>query len=549
MLRLENPPSEFDSYVVFGKNVDQRLGDVGEVGLVLHPRQTDHRPVLVKHTELLQVLGKEITCKEGDWTFVGVAERCEYLVEGGAFSIIVRDALSKLSNSFNSRVYANCNFSDIAAEIVPDGECLGDCGNIPIRLAIQYNESDLDFVQRVLNEHGHQIWCTGGKIYMGATPCGDESTARLGRDIQDYSIVTELGPEDLTVTSYQYTQADRPENVNASLDGGSDSDLESAAIDVRRNSQSSQTLHLVEEESLQAAEDFGQRWLRMWAAGRFRLVGEAPHPYELGSSLKIKSAGTGDESGTDVELRCLVREVTASGLDADGASSYRVEVANMEAFLPDAGVAPGRLFKSQAIVSQTHDDLNRVKVYFPWDPNETETPWLRAVSSSWGDSHMQYIPHNIGDTVVVMWGQYEMDPLVVGATSGGDPVDLPEDITLIRTVDGHSITIVEDNIKILNEMNGGNTSIEILPDQVKVTAQNGEAVTMGGGGLVLDDGQGASIEIKGGNITITGNMIDIKGNSQLTMSAPMTKAESGSGGTVMISGPSVNMNNGALEVI
>jgi len=219
----------------------------------------------------------------------------------------------------------------------------------------------------------------------------------------------------------------------------------------------------------------------------------------------------------------IARSLCASEDHFAVVSRWDVELTSPEAMLDDVPEGANRVITSSAIVTDADDPqcLNRVKAYFPWDRNECETPWLRMASPSWGESHYQFIPPKPNDTVLVMWGQKDMDPLVIGCLSGGDSVDQKSDLIVLQTAEGHTITVGDDGIKLNNEADGGGSLVEIQPDKIVVTAQGGQKVTIGKNSIEIDSGGGGSIEVKSGQIKMTtsGN-IELSGAAGIKLSSP-----------------------------
>lgn len=144
-----------------------------------------------------------------------------------------------------------------------------------------------------------------------------------------------------------------------------------------------------------------------------------------------------------------------------------------------------------------------------------------------------FLPPKLGDTVLVTWGQMDTDPVIIGALPSGQELDLNDQTFALKTADGQKITIGEDNIKLLNEAGGGGSNVEILGDQVVVTASGGQTATVGSDSIVLDNGSGCTIELTSSGITISGTMVEISNSA---------------GASIALNGPTVSINNGALDI-
>jgi len=64
---------------------------------------------------------------------------------------------------------------------------------------------------------------------------------------------------------------------------------------------------------------------------------------------------------------------------------------------------------------------------------------------------MLYVPPKIDDAVMVLWGQDDFDPVVVGSLSKGDTISESSETLVLKTVDGQTITIGKDKIAVHHE--------------------------------------------------------------------------------------------------
>lgn len=113
-------------------------------------------------------IGKNCTVKvetigHGDRFFVGVLAETsliDYSAEGATYSLVLRPWLWLLSHRVNSRIFHNKTVVEIISKVF-DEDHSGYAkyeppgGSFPtIEYCVQHNESDLDFVLRLLQEHG-----------------------------------------------------------------------------------------------------------------------------------------------------------------------------------------------------------------------------------------------------------------------------------------------------------------------------------------------------------------------------------------------------------
>jgi uncharacterized protein involved in type VI secretion and phage assembly len=542
LLQFESEPAFLERFAIQSFDAFQAVGQPGVLTLDLHPRSFRSEIEMETHRSLQEMMGEELRCTIGDWSFVGVVEKIESNTQAQIFRLTARDAMARLENAFGSSVYSEATVDDVVGALLVDGtghECLGNVGSQQTRLAIQYQETNLAFLKRFVNTVGAQVWCAGETIYVGNTPTSDSFTLRLGRDVTGFTVETQLGPESVSVDSVPYASNNSIEQSEYSLGDSDDDEYGSVQDDVisrRSEFQTETTLHVTHEDS--SFEDTGQmahQFLRSQAGGRFSIVGHSSVPVTLGARLSIENYDFEAEEVGDTEVAVVTR-INLHGRRSDDVHTWTFRAENPQALLRHDEPLADRLVKAAAIVQDVDDplDTNRVKVYFPWDRNEAESPWLRIATPYWGDDHAHFSPPKLGDTVLVLWGQRDADPVIVGALPSGQELDLNDQTFALKTADGQKITVGEDNIKLLNEAGGGGSSIEILGDQIVISAANGQTVTIGNDSIVLDNGSGCTIELGSSGITISGMSLDLSNSA---------------GAGISFSGPSVSINNGALEII
>lgn len=537
-MQFEGEPSFLERYVVRSFEVTQVLGRVGVLILHLHPRAGRTELELETHTNLQEALGEEITCNIDDWQFVGVVEKVRTSVQYGTYTLKVRDALSKLEQTYASRVFAEQTVDDIVSMLMPSGqnyECLGDIGSTQVRFAIQFQESNLVFLKRVLNAIGGQIWCAGNTVYVGAQPTGESYELRLGRDLRGYTVETRLGPERVAVDGVPYASDNSIEQSSVDLASEQYGSVQDGAIQRRTDHQTESTLHVTHEDSsYEDTNQMAQHFLRSQAYGRFKFIGQGSTPVTLGGALSIENFDREAGETRDTE-RTVITRIDITGDWTAARHEWTIEAQNPQSFVSrDEQIIP-RMLTSTAIVNDVDDPLstNRIKVYFPWDPNQTSSPWLRAATPYWGTDHVHYAPPEIGDTVLVMWGQRDTDPVVLGSMATNTEFDMRDESFAVTTVEGQKFVIGEDHINITNEAQGGSTAIEMATDNVVIRTGNGQTITIGSDSIMIDNGSGCTAELGSSGITISGTQVEISNSA---------------GAKITLNGPTVSINNGALEV-
>ena len=202
-----------------------------------------------------------------------------------------------------------------------------------------------------------------------------------------------------------------------------------------------------------------------------------------------------------------------------------------------------------AIVTNNHDpeELNRVKLRFPWLSEEGETDWVRIATLMAGNGRGTVFLPEVGDEVLVGFEHGDIDyPYVLGALySGADRPpernsDGRNDRRVIESRNGHRIVFADDNGR---------------DDQIRIETRNGNSVVLddsggnegieistGGGHVVhLDDSSGRIlIQDRAGNrIEGRNGRLDIRGDGSITIRA----------GTIRIRGRTVEIEaSGVLRL-
>jgi len=206
--------------------------------------------------------------------------------------------------------------------------------------------------------------------------------------------------------------------------------------------------------------------------------------------------------------------------------------------------------------NQDPEGLMRVRVRFPWLSDSDESAWARLATPMAGNGRgFMFIPE-VDDEVLVGFEHGDIHrPFVVGALWNGrdappiaqsDAVGSGGEVNKreIKTRAGHTILLDDtsgnEEITIVDKT-GNNKIIFHSPDNsLQIKAQGDLTIETQGKisikaqtGLEIDGG--TSLSVKGANGTV-------EGTGSLTI-------KNGAGAQVALSGPSVNVNNGALEVI
>jgi len=427
------------------------------------------RPFLIQATVLArreiqaaELIGKAVTCSIRrpscpERHFHGIVRTLSRL--GGAhrglaeYRLEVVPRLWNLSRTVDCRVFQNMSAADIVRTVVEEG------GAAPLSFAtelpkvkrpytVQYNESDLDFVQRLLDEIGcgfyfrhergqHSMVVTAVNAGFPAIPGGP----LILRDDGDDS------PEALT--SWQESRHTGPTSAVA-LD-----------YDMLKPSQ------LLRDAKGAAVASGGEWEVFRWPGGQAVRPDAQPARLDMetaesaGQVIAAAGSAPGVFAGGKLAVRLaldgatqhfLVTEVRHDAydqthLDAGGGSGYR----NALSLIPAARtwrnpeprprpVVPG---VQSAIVTgpsgeEVHcDEYGRIRIRFLWDRkgerDERSSCWVRVAQPWAGNGRGFWALPRIGDEVLVAFVDGDPDrPVVIGSLYGAEadpPFPLPANAT------------------------------------------------------------------------------------------------------------------------
>ena len=469
MLTISKSPDVLGDYAVAGFDVRLAAGCIGSVVLHLNPLGAPTDRDLQVFTGLQKALGEEIHCEFGDWSFAGWLQEMTLNARTDSLRLTLSDGLFRLAETCRSRVFAGTRLGEVISGIMPAGQkCEVPSGfeRHEVGLAIQYQESDLDFLRRLVHRYAGGIWCVGDTIHAGCVEVKDPEELHLDHDVTHFTLTSSVGPERIEAKTVSYKNG-LAKDSTVELPGQKYGNVQDAVVGKRGKPLSDSSLHIIAEDTDDAASEFGGlKFLKSQAAGRLSVSGRLTKPIHAGTPVRIVDPEGNGES--------LVVTFLSGVWRCDAPSDFVFEASAPDALVLGSSMPVLGLRTSAAEVKETRDNMNRVRVSFPWDSNKSITPWLRMVSPSWGKDHMHYIPPEVGDTVLVVWGQDDLDAIVLGSLAQAHMSDEASDPFVLRLSDGRVITFGKNDIRIVNEAEEGNSRVELLPKKIVIRSDRVE---------------------------------------------------------------------------
>ncbi len=371
--------------------------------------------------------------------------------------------LQLLAHSRDCRIFQNRSAVDIVLEVLR-GHGFGDFEDRltetyePRTYCVQWRESDLDFICRLLEEEGitthyrheidrHVLVLTDGPSCFQPDPDFSELTYRSEHDtrreqdgIWDLQVARRLATSYTSVGSYDYATPRKDlEARSASICHSSYSEFEAydfSGRHVDRERGEQQARVLLEESQT------GSQSLEATSDGRFVAVGSIISPNgtpvaahdrqwlvtETRLEVRTNALRTGNDAGNDTGAEEMFM-IRLAGIPAEQPHRPRRVTQRPEVSGCQTAVVVGPADKEIWT-----DELGRVKVQFHWDRSrrydETSSCWIRVAHPSAGKGWGTVSIPRIGQEVVVEFIDGDPDrPLITGTVYNGQqhhPYDLPQ---------------------------------------------------------------------------------------------------------------------------
>ncbi|WP_085489752.1 type VI secretion system Vgr family protein [Paraburkholderia susongensis] len=365
--------------------------------------------------------------------------------------------LSFLDQNRNCRIFQNLTIPEIVRQIFEAQQTTDFYFDLsfdyePREYCVQFRESDLNFVKRLLEDEGIYFWVIhtpenhivylsdrqsfdnlpGPYDRLRFLPDGEESRSILGREgIQRLQRNRRVGPSRVSLRDFDYLAPSRRLDSDARLPEGH---IEYYDYGVGyRDQASGERLALVMLEAFQADSHvfFGEANVRALTTGcAFTLVGcpaeERNRRYVvIGTDLTFIS-----ERPDSASQGC---NVTVSFRALADNRPYRPLLVTPRPTVP--GIQSATVVGPKGYEVHT-DSLGRIRVHFHWDRYTTveadASCWIR-VSQAWAGKGWGVVAvPRVGQEVLVTYVDGDLDrPLVTGAVYNGEnpiPYDLPKDI-------------------------------------------------------------------------------------------------------------------------
>ncbi len=493
---------------------------------------------------LLPVVSGEITDLSVDF---GAARAPVLTVTG-------RDYRHRLGRSKQSHPYEKMTNSQIASQVVQRNgltPVVAPAGELPKDEELQSDETDLEFLTRLAGEKGYELLVEQRSVYFGPP-----------RDTADVPIVLAVDNDQVTDFSASVSGATP---VNAVQVSGTNA-FEEPFVE---------TLTLVElpgvlpideldwrkvvcsEKPVSDASealDVARAELDNYASRYLTGSGTCRGNPRLRAGKRVQLVGLGHRLSRVYRLTSVSHSFSTTGLyttsfQVNGAPKPDAYATSPDGF-EQSPVARRKPFYGvvSAVVTDINDPQNqgRVRVRFPWNADAGVSKWAPVATPMSGAGWGQFFLPQVNDEVLVMFERGELNlPYVMGSLFNARNLPPPTegrktgDVRVIQSRSGHTITLDDTpNDARITITDGQGNQVVITPGTktIELTADN---VTVKASKQLTLDGGAVSVSCTDFSLEASGDFkVSADGRAALSAQAD-----------VAVDGQSVNLNQGALEVL
>ncbi|MFD2934190.1 type VI secretion system Vgr family protein [Spirosoma flavum] len=409
-----------------------------------------------------------------------------------------------------------------------------------IRYAVQYDETNFEFLNRLTAEHGEWFYYDGRELRMGPPESGNAVDFSVD-GIQMFSLAIGLQPTQQTMTAHDYRQPTQYTSQSASQSVSGLGQFGSFAL------QKSEEIFAQASQQVAGWPLYGQSELdevvktqkSVSATGLLTFSGNGEVPNLLVGSV------------IDVQGMVLKRDkhskesfgkyrITDINHEVDGSGNYQ----NHFRAVPESVTYPPKNPHYRAPVAQSElakvcdnndpDKLGRVKVEFMWAGADKESDWLRVSSAYTGAGEgILFVPERDAHVMVGYEATRPENPYIIGSLypkkSGVDYTYSDNNQKTIQTKGGNQLLFLEESGKEQIQITNVNHTDTVLTLEF---AENGK-ITLKTPGKIELEGDTIHLKAQRDLVLEAGNELTLKGQ---------TKASLTGGTSVEVGAPDVKIS-------
>jgi phage protein D/phage baseplate assembly protein gpV len=482
--------------------------------------------------------------------------------------LVVRgyDLSHKLYRGKHRRSFNNVTDDDLARQLAQESGLrtgtIDSPPGAPHEYVYQNNQTNAEFLGERARRLGFELFVEDESLHFRRPPrTGETVQLAWGSNLRSFRarMSTAEQVNEVEVRGWDPKQKEKVEGRAARGTGSPEIGINQPGADLARNAWGEAKLAIYDQfvRSPADAELLAQSALDELSSSFVEAEGTCDGNAAVRPGKQVEISGVGSRFNGKYYVTSVVHEWnTTQGLRTHFVISGRRDngvwslLETLPERKPDLGLVIGVVTNNQ-----DPEGLMRVRVRFPWLSDSDESAWARLVTPMAGNGRgFMYIPE-VDDEVVVAFEHGDIHrPYVLGALWNGKdapPLSQSQAVSgsgevnkrIIKSRAGHIILLDDtsgaEEITIIDKT-GNNKIVLHSPDNSLQIKVQGDLTLEAQGKIILKAAAGmdmssdASLSLKGatGSIEASGSMT----------------VKNGAGGQIAFNGPTVSINNGALEV-
>jgi phage protein D/phage baseplate assembly protein gpV len=516
--------------------------------------------------------GKKIEIEAGDppvKLLSGKIAALEPELDQASPTLVVRgyDLSHKLYRGRQRRSFNNVTDSDLANKLAQESGLragvIDSTPGAPYEYVFQNNQTNAEFLLERARRLGFELFVEDDALYF-RKPAAEGQAVRLawGETLRNFRarLSTAEQVNEVEVRGWDHHQKIKVEGRATVGNGAPQIGITQSGSEVARSTWGEAKIAIVDQlvRSPSEAETLAQAALDELASSFVEAEGVCDGNPEVIPGKKVDIQGVGSRFNGQYYVTQVIHEWNKDqGLYTRFVISGRRD-RGVWSLLEDLSTRPVSQGPAIGLVTNNKDPdgLGRVRVRFPWLSDNDESAWAPIVAPMAGDGRgFMYLPEVDDEVMVVfehgdihrpfimgaLWNSIDKPPLDVNDVVGGDG---KVNKRIIKSRSGHTILLDDtpgsEEITIVDKT-GNNKIVLHSPDnslQIKIDGN----LTIEAQGTIKIKGTAGVEVISEADLSVKGMSSTIEGTTSLTI-------KDGTGAQIALSGPSVNVNNGALEVM
>ncbi|GAA4439737.1 hypothetical protein GCM10023188_36270 [Pontibacter saemangeumensis] len=404
-----------------------------------------------------------------------------------------------------------------------------------IPYAVQFNESNWAFLQRMAASYGEWCFYDGTKLVFGKLPKGDVIDLPFGEDLFSFEFDLHLLPINSKAIAYNYLENEVYESAASSASVEDLDEFGKFALDQSAKIFSQEPAYATRNVVVQQQELDEVLTVQKSASARSMVIatGDSDNPHlNVGTVVNITGEAVNEQDYGRFIVTSVVHHISGSYSYSNDFTAIPVENQSP----PPAPVRrpQGEIQPAVIIDNVDPEGLGRVKAQFYWQKAPESTPWIRVANTMSGNGksavHGFYFTPEIDDEVMIGFEDNNPDkPFVMGSVyhkkvAPSEWKDSNNNFKVIRTRNGNEIYLSDkdgkEEIRIINKDTGDPTNMIALSMEGsgKITIQTKGDLVMKAKSIEMTANEG--IKITSGKATdMKAQELSVKANQGIKLTS------------------------------